>query len=73
MICISLIILSHILNKQACKYDNILLMGYFNLIVENKKLKVFMSTFDLECLIKESTCFQSPHPNCIGIILTNKK
>ena len=32
-----------------------------------------MNTFDLECLIKKPTCFQSSNPRCIDLILTNKK
>ena len=32
-----------------------------------------MNTFDLECLIKKLTCFQSTSPKCIDLILTNKK
>ena len=32
-----------------------------------------MSTFDMECLINKPTCFQSAKPNCIDLILTNKK
>ena len=32
-------------------------MGDFNLTVENKNLKVFMSTFDSECLIKKLHVF----------------
>ena len=31
-----------------------------------------MTTFDLECLIKKPTCFQSSDPTCIHLILTNK-
>ena len=47
--------LSLILNKLTCKFDNIVLMGDFNLTVENKNIKVFMSTFDLKCVIKKPT------------------
>ena len=32
-----------------------------------------MDAFDLECLIKKLTCFQSTSPSCIDLILTNKK
>ena len=32
-----------------------------------------MSTFDLQCLIKKPTCFQSVNPRCIDLILTNQK
>ena len=32
-----------------------------------------MNAFDLECLIKKSTDFQSTNPNCIDLILTDKR
>ena len=32
-----------------------------------------MTTFDLECLIKKPTCFQSSNPTCVDLILTKKK
>ena len=39
----------------------------------NENLEVFMGTFDLECMIKKPICFQSAHPNCTDLIVTNKK
>ena len=32
-----------------------------------------MSAFDLECLIKKRTCFQSSNPTYIDLTSTNKK
>ena len=43
--------LSLILNKLTCQFENIILMGDFNLTIGNKNLEVFMSKFDMECLI----------------------
>ena len=51
--------LSLALTKMSCEYENVVLIGDFNLTVENKNLEVFMNAFDLECLIKKPTCFQS--------------
>ena len=65
--------LSLFLDELTCQFDNIILMGDFNLTVENKNLEVFMSTFDIECLIRKPTCFQSAKSNCIDLILKNKK
>ena len=46
-----------------------MLMGDFNLTVESKNLEVFMSTFDLEYMIKKPTCLKNhPHLNCIDQI-----
>ena len=66
-------ILSKVLSKQTCQFENILLIRDLNLTVNNKILGVFMNTFNLESLINEPTCFQSASPTCIDFILTNKK
>ena len=58
---------------MSCQYDKTVLIGNFNLAIDNKGLENFMTTFDLECLIKKPTCFQSSNPTCIDLILTNKK
>ena len=50
-----------------------MLIGDFNMTIENKNLEVFMNSFGLECLIKKPTCFQSKNPSCIDLILTSKK
>ena len=65
--------LSKTLGQLTCQYDKTILIGDFNLTVENNNLENFMRTFDLECLIKKTTCFQSSNPRCIDLILTNKK
>ena len=51
--------LNSILNKYISKYENIILIGYFNSSVENKHLADFTTLFNLESLIKSPTCFQS--------------
>ena len=49
--------LSKILNRFSSQYENTLLIGDFNLTVQNTNLEVFTSTFNLQCLIKKPTCF----------------
>ena len=65
--------LSLILNNQTFKCDNTMLMRDLDLTADNKNLEVFMSTFDLEWMIKKPTCFHSARPSSVGLILTNKK
>ena len=65
--------LSKTLGWLSRRYDKTVLIGDFNLTIDNKTLENFMTTFDLECLIKKPTCFQSSNPTCIDLILTNKK
>ena len=50
-----------------------MLIGNFNMSIENKNFEVFMKSFGLDCLIKKSTFLQSKNPSCIDQILTNKK
>ena len=50
-----------------------MLIGDFNMTIENKNLEFFMNSFGLESLIKKPTCFQSKNPSCIDLILTNEK
>ena len=50
-----------------------MLIGDFNLTINNKRLQNVMTTFDLECLIKKPTCFQSSNRTCVDLILTSKK
>ena len=65
--------ISPVLTKTSCEYENIILIGDFNLTVESKNLDVFMNKFDLECLIRKPACFQPTSPSCIDLILTTKK
>ena len=58
---------------MSCEYKNVMLIVDFRLTAENKNLEIFMSTFDLECLIKKPTCFQSTSPSRVDLILTNKR
>ena len=65
--------LSKVLGQLSSQYAKAVLIGDFNLTIDNKRLKNFMTTFDLECLMKKPTCFQSSNLTCIVPILTNKK
>ena len=62
-----------VLNNYIFKYEHIILLGDFNLTTSNRYLADFRTLFNLESLIKTSTCFQSEKPRCIDLILTNKK
>ena len=65
--------LSKASGQFSCQYDKTMLIGDFNLTIDNKSLENFLTTFDLECFIKKAICFQSSNPTCIDLILTNKK
>ena len=65
--------LSKTVGQLSFQYDKTMLIGDFNLTINNKRLQNVMTTFDLECLIKKPTCFQSSNPTCVDLILTSKK
>ena len=65
--------LSNQLNDLDTSYNNILLLGNFNMTPEDLKLQFFCDIHDLENLIKEPTCFKRKNPSRIDLLLTNQK
>ena len=60
------------LDKLCADYENIILLGDFNVEVKEKNISDFMSTYNLKSLVKQKTCFKNPdNPSCIDLILTN--
>ena len=54
------------------KYDKILILGYFNLEIEQENMKPFCENHNLKSLIKQPTCYKHPNkPKCIDLILTH--
>ena len=50
-----------------------MLIGGFNLIVNNKNLGAFMNLYNIESLINKPTCFYSVNSTCIDLTLTRRK
>ena len=66
-------ILSTNLALYSSKYENIIVIGDFNVGVDNSSMQTFCDTYDLASLIKNPTCFKNPEsPTCIDLILTTK-
>ena len=65
--------LSKTVNAFSTKYDNILLMGDFNLSIENKRLEELLNLFNLKSLISSPTCFQPIDPTYIDLLLANQE
>ena len=62
------------LSRATQLYDRIVLLGDFNMTIENPKFSECIHTYNLSSLIKEPTCFKSiTNPSCIDLILTNCK
>ena len=54
-------------------YENIQILGDFNMTPDDPHLITFMEGHNLYNLINEPTCFKSTNGNCIDLILTNQK
>ena len=65
--------ISLILDYYLPTYENFVVIGDFNLPVENSHLEAIIQAYDLSSLIKKPTCYQSHTPSCIDLILTNRK
>ena len=61
-----------LLTYYRSSYDNILLLGDFNMSFSNKNMKDLSDMFELNHLIKDPTCFKSSNPSCIVNFYTNK-
>ena len=65
------------LSKALLKYENIILMGDFNIDtkckdIETDKLEELCDVFNLKNLVKSETCFTKDNKSLIDLILTNK-
>ena len=58
---------------KLCKdYENIILLGDFNVEVEEKNMSELISLYSLRYLVKQKTFFKNPeNPSCIDFILNN--
>ena len=65
--------INSILDHYLTTYENIILIGDFNLCVGNTYLEATLENYDLNNLINMPTCYQSNNPTCIDLILTSKK
>ena len=60
------------LDLYSANYNNLLLMGDFNVNTSELNMKDFCDSYGLKSLIKVPTCFKNPeNPSCIDLILIN--
>ena len=58
--------------KLCADYENIIILGDFNVEVKEKNISDFMGRHNPKSLVKQKTCFKNPdNPSCINLILTN--
>ena len=65
--------IKNILTFYRSTHDNILLMGDFNMTLDNSSFNELIEDHELSVLISEPTCFKSINPTCIDNFLTSKK
>ena len=64
--------LSDFLDFHSSTYNNIIILGDFNVGVEEPHTKTFCENYNLQNLIKQPTCYKNPsRPTSIDLILTN--
>ena len=64
--------LSRVVDCYSTKYDNIIILGDFNMEPSDDHMVSLFNSFNLYNLVKECTCFKGP-PKCYDLILTNRK
>ena len=65
--------IKNILTFYRSTHDNILLMGGFNMTLDNLNFNELIEDHELSALISEPICFKSIDPTCTGNFLTSKK
>ena len=69
---IHLQIIGKTLDKLIASYDNIILLGDFNVEPEEAKISEFLNMYSLKNLVSQKNCFKTPgNPSYIDLILTN--
>ena len=64
--------LNRVFGIYSIKYDNIIILGDFNMEPSDDHMVYLFNSCNLYNLVKEFTCFKGP-PKCYDLILTNRK
>lgn len=65
--------LSHLIDNYVSNYDNILLLGDFNMEADENEMMSIINDHNLYSMIKQPTCFKTSTGRCIDLMLTTKK
>ena len=64
--------LNSFLDVHSTKYEKIVIMGDFNVEIDDPKMQTFCEVYNFKSLIKQPTCYKNPvKPPCIDLMLTN--
>ena len=64
--------LERVIDLYSNSYENHMIIGDFNMEIEDPVIRSLMGDHNLNSLIKTPTCFKSDRGRCIDLILTNK-
>ena len=69
--------INEIISKAFCKYENLIVMGDFNIDIKNSnsdkdKVEHFCDLLNLTNLVHSETCFMKNSTSIIDLILANK-
>ena len=54
------------LDQLSATYDNLILIGHFNVEPEEEIMLDFLNLYNLKNLVKQKTCYKNPdNPSCI--------
>ena len=60
------------LDLYSAHYENTILIGDFNVNIDDPHMESFLESYRFKSLIKDPTCFKNPeNPSCIDLIVTN--
>ena len=61
------------LDVLSSKYENVIIIGYFNLEPKESAMIDFCQAYNMENLINNFTCYKNPNKmTCINLMLKNK-
>ena len=60
------------LDAYSTGYENLILLGDFNMEEKEADISNFLEIYNLKNLVKKPTCFKSDRPRSIDLILTNR-
>ena len=64
--------LSTYLDLHSATYEKVLILGDFNVGIEEQHMKAFCDNYNLTSIIKQGTCYKNEHSAiCIDLILSN--
>ena len=64
--------LSEKLDIYSSSYESFIILGDFNMEMEEQQIKAFYDNYGLKSLRRQPTCYKSPsNSTCIDLILTN--